>query len=198
MAARIVLRTAVKLVTAGLLIPLPLLRAEDTRVNPKDGLTYVRIPAGSYVMGCAPSDKECYEWESKPTEVQIAKEFWIGRTEVPQKAYQFVMGRNPSRRKGPNRPVDQVSWKDAVAYCRAVGMRLPSEAEWEYAARGGVSEPRYGDIALIAWFDGNAADQSHEVAKKAPNSFGLYDMLGNLWEWVQDSYGDRGDKRLLR
>jgi formylglycine-generating enzyme required for sulfatase activity len=75
-------------------------------------------------------------------------------------------------------------------------MRLPTEAEWEYAARAGSREPRYGPLDRIAWFDTNSGDQTHDVRQKAPNAFGLYDMLGNVWEWVEDSWGTQGAKLL--
>ena len=169
-----------------------------TKKNTHDGLIYVWIPAGTYVMGCSPSDGKCFTWELPPREVRVAKGFWIGQTEVTQKAYLAVVGSDPSRYHGPNRPVDQVSWNAARAYCEAIGMRLPTEAEWEYAARGGTSGPRYDSLESIAWFDGNSGDQTHAVAQKKPNRYGLYDMLGNMWEWVQDSYGANGEKRILR
>jgi formylglycine-generating enzyme required for sulfatase activity len=77
-------------------------------------------------------------------------------------------------------------------------MRLPTEVEWEYAARGGNPESRYGELSQIAWFDGNSDDRTHEVGRKKPNSYGLFDVLGNVWEWVSDSYGPDPAKRILR
>ncbi|MBY0373185.1 MAG: formylglycine-generating enzyme family protein [Bryobacteraceae bacterium] len=156
------------------------------------------VPAGAYVMGCSSLDSECFAWEKSPKEIRITRGFWIGQTEVTQRAYQRVMGSNPSRYQGLDRPVDQVSWHGARNYCRSVGMRLPTESEWEYAARGGDHGPRFGPLEAIAWFDGNSRDQTHTVAQKRPNKFGLYDTLGNVWEWVQDSYGESGEKRILR
>ena len=169
-----------------------------TRRNTRDGLIYVWIAAGTFVMGCSPSDKECFNWEMPPREVRIPKGFWIGQTEVTQKAYLAVAGKNPSLYPGLNRPVDRISWHAAEAYCKTIGMRLPTEVEWEYAARGGTAGPRYDAVDLIAWFDGNSGDHTHDVGQKQMNAFGLYDMLGNVWEWVQDSYGPDPKQRILR
>ena len=167
-----------------------------TKVNPKDGLTYVWIPSGSYLFGCSAGDQECFAWEKHPVRVSVHG-FWIGQTEVTQEAYEKVTGRNPSLYQGAHRPVDRVGWNNAQKYCESVGMRLPTEKEWEYAARGGTSSPRYGPLNDIAWYDGNSADQTHPVAQKLPNAYGLYDTLGNVWEWVQDTYeSERGEKML--
>ena len=124
--------------------------------------------------------------------------FWIAQTETTQLAFERVMGTNPSLYRGPHRPVDRVSWNDANRFCQSVGMRLPTEVEWEYAARGGSVGPRYGELEQIAWFDGNSHDLTHDVATKLPNAYGLYDMLGNVWEWVQDSYEVESRKKILR
>jgi formylglycine-generating enzyme required for sulfatase activity len=87
-----------------------------------------------------------------------------------------------------NMPITNVIWDDATAYCGWMGGRLPTEAEWEYAARGGSTETRYGNLDDIAWYNQNSGNQTHDVAQKPPNGFGLYDMLGNVWEWVNDWY----------
>ena len=86
------------------------------------------------------------------------------------------------------KPILGVSWDDAQAYCVWAGGRLPSEAEWEYAARGGSTRARYGNLDQIAWYDGNSGNQVHVVAQKRANGFGLYDTLGNAWELVNDWY----------
>ena len=149
-------------------------------------------------MGCSAGDRECFRWELTPRMLRLRNGFWVGQTEVTQKAYRTAMGTNPSRYRGPRLPVDQVSWFNARAYCEATGMRLPTEAEWEYAARGGSARPRYGSLDSIAWHDGNSGDRTHAVAQKKPNGFGLYDTLGNLWEWVEDTYEADPAKRMLR
>ncbi len=160
----------------------------DTKVNPKDGLTYVWIPPGTFQMGCFPGDAECMPSESPAHTVTLTKGFWMGQTEVTQAAYQRVMGTNPSSFHGERLPVESVTWDDANGYCRAVGMRLPTEAEWEHAARAGSTAPRYGDLDAIAWYKGNSRKQTHEVGQKQPNAWQLYDMLGNVWELVADWY----------
>jgi|SRR5579871_1483507 len=175
----------------------PALTAQ-TKQNPKDDLTYVWIHAGVFAMGCSQGDAECYGWEDAPHEVPIGKGFWIGQTEVTQAAYAKVLGKNPSLYKGPKLPVERLSWFDARGYCEAVGMRLPTEAEWEYAARGGTAGGRYNAVDLIAWYDRNSQDRTHPVARKKPNVFGLYDMLGNVWEWVENSYAADARQRILR
>ena len=161
------------------------------RENPKDGLTYVWIPAGKFTMGCSPGDT-CSADEKPGHEVEITKGFWLSRTETTQAAYQKVTGKNPSHFKGDDLPVEQVSWDEAVAYCRGIGGRLPTEAEWEYAARGGTKGAQYGDLEAIAWYGGNSDSKTHPVGKnKQENAFGLYDMLGNVWEWTADWYGEK-------
>ena len=157
------------------------------RENPKDGLKYVYIPPGKFTMGCSPGDDECYAGEKPPHEVTITKNFWLGQTPVTQEAYQRIIGNNPSGFKGTRLPVENVTWNQAKSHCEAVGMRLPTEAEWEYAARAGSTGARYGNLDAIAWYDGNSGS-THEVAQKQPNALGLHDMLGNVWEWVEGEW----------
>ena len=155
-----------------------------TKVNPKDALTYVWIPPGQFKTGCSAADEGCDEDET-PHEVTIAKGFWIGQTPVTQAAYKHVSGENPSffhHSDSDQLPAERVRWIGADACCKAVGMRLPTEAEYEYAARANSPEPRYGDLDAIAWYKGNSNGRTHEVATKLPNAWHLYDMLGNVWE----------------
>ena len=161
----------------------------EVRVNPRDGLKYVRIPPGSFRMGSSAGDNECQPDEQPSHEVTITRAFWLGTTEVTQAAYSALMQSNPSLRKGPNHPVEYVSWKTASVYCSAAGLRLPTEAEWEYAARAGTEQAYYGVPAQIAWFDNGAGGNVHDVGLKQPNRWGLYDMLGNVAEYVSDWYG---------
>ena len=161
-----------------------------TRVNSRDRLTYVWIEPGTFHMGCSPGDGDCRKDEMPAHSVTITRGFWMGQTAVTQAAYQRVKGSNPSSLKGDQRPVVDVNWYDAVAYCSAVGMRLPTEAEWEYAARAGSSASRYGDLDLVAWWGGNSGNQLHDVAQKQPNGWGLFDMLGNVWQWTADWYSE--------
>jgi len=160
----------------------------DVKVNPKDNLPYVWIPPGTFTMGCSPGDGECYDDEKPAHQVTLTRGFWIGQTEVTQEAYERVIGKNPSHFRGDKLPVENVNWNEARAYCNAVGMRLPTEAEWEYAARGGNASARYGSLDAVAWYSGNSGSKTHEVGQKEKNAYGLYDMLGNVWEWTADWY----------
>jgi formylglycine-generating enzyme required for sulfatase activity len=148
-------------------------------------------------MGCSAGDGECYENEKPGRDVVIPNGFWMQESEVTQGAYERVIGSNPSSFKGSNRPVEQVSWYEAKTYCERVELRLPTEAEWEYAARGGTAGARYGKLEAVAWYGGNSGNQTHEVKGKDPNAHGLYDMWGNVSEWTASDY-DVGQSKTLR
>jgi formylglycine-generating enzyme required for sulfatase activity len=156
---------------------------------------FVNIPAGNFMMGCSPEDPDCNADEKPSHPVSITRSFEMGKYQVTQAEYEAVTNINPSYSKGPTLPVEGVSWEDAQKFCEAVNRkgdgyryRLPTEAEWEYAARAGNSACRYGPLAEVAWSRDNSSGKSHPVGEKKPNAFGLYDVLGNVWEWVQDWY----------
>lgn len=164
--------------------------------NERDGLDYVWIPPGKFVMGCSSEDKEC-ESDETPHEVEITRGFWLGKTEVTQAAWTKVMGSNSSRFKGDQLPVENVSWEDASAYCAKIGMRLPTEAQWEYAARGGIAWASYSVLPAVAWHQGNSGAKTHLVGQMLANRFGLHDMLGNVREWVADWYAEYPGGRVV-
>jgi len=156
------------------------------RVNPVDGLGYVFISPGAFMMGCP---RDCDPREQPSHAEQVAEGFWLTQTKVTQAAWvRVVKGDNPSRSIGDQLPVENVSWFQARDYCTTVGGRLPSEKEWEYAARAGVAGPSYGPPDDIAWHDDNSGGTTHPVGLKQPNAFGLYDMLGNAFEWTSDDF----------
>ncbi len=168
------------------------LTAQKIMVNPLDGLSYVAIGSGSFTMGCSPGDLLCPASEKPAHQVTLTKGFWMGVTAVTQEAYLWVIGTRPSGFKGgPNLPVETVNWTEAQDYCSAVGMRLPTEAEWEYAARAGTTGATYGQIDAIAWHYKNSGKKTHDVGQKQPNAWGLYDMLGNVTQWTGDWYTDK-------
>jgi formylglycine-generating enzyme required for sulfatase activity len=171
----------------------PPLTGVETQVNPKDGLTYVWIPPGKFMMGCSPDDSERGSDEKPPHEVTITRGFWMGQTPVTEAAYaRFAKAAGKSAASAnPDLPVVNVSWEDAQGYCQWAGLRLPTEAEWEYTARAGTTGSRYGILLDIAWYQGNSEGKLHPVRGKQPNAWGLYDMLGNVWEWVADWYEEK-------
>jgi formylglycine-generating enzyme required for sulfatase activity len=186
-------------VTAAAMLTQPAQKAAHfTRLNARDGLTYVRIEPGTYWTGCLPEDTNCIGWERRRAEIKIAEGFWIGQTEVTQAAYHRVIGANPSLYQGDDLPVERVGWADAVSYCSSIGMRLPTESEWEYAAYGGTAQLPADSLSNIAWYDPNSGDKTHPVAQKLPNGYGLYDMLGNVMEWVSDTGANPEANHLLK
>jgi formylglycine-generating enzyme required for sulfatase activity len=178
--------------------------AGDVPVSPRSvaanaqGMEFVSIPAGKFMMGCSAGDSQCYGDENPRHEVTISRSFELGKYEVTQGQWVKVMGNNPSSFKGDDRlPVEQISWNDAQGFVMKLNTlndgyryRLPTEAEWEYAARGGADGPYYGNLDAIAWYDSNSGSKTHPVGQKQPNGYGLYDMLGNVWEWCSDWYGE--------
>ena len=152
------------------------------------------LPGGAFMMGCSPGDALCQN-DERPRHRVMLSAFRIDRTEVTDDQYRRCVTagaceepavRGP-RRDQPGLPVVGVRWTQAAAYCRWRGMRLPTEAEWEFAARAGNSAPG-GALEDIAWFHDNAERRVHPVARKRPNAWGLYDLLGNVAEWCADGY----------
>jgi len=202
--------------------PAPAGAPGQTRVNSLDQSTFAWLPAGKFRMGCSEADAQCTPEERPAHEVTLTRGFWMQTTEVTAGAYsKFAEAtQRPMPLEAPKfnanwaqakLPMVRVTREDAQAYCRWSGGRLPTEAQWEYAARGGNGAARYGELDDIAWYGDNAgkerintekiaqeqrgsfnvllernANQPHAVATKKPNIYGLFDMLGNVWEWTAD------------
>ncbi|MEN9635864.1 MAG: hypothetical protein RL077_4268, partial [Verrucomicrobiota bacterium] len=162
----------------------------------------VRIPPGSFVMG---SPRGGGDDERPVTRVTLTTAFSLGKTQVTQRSWVAVMGSNPSAFKGESLPVENVSWDDAMEFCRKLTTlersagslpsgyvyTLPTEAQWEYACRAGTTGDYAGDLKAMAWFAENAGGTTHAVATKQANAWGLHDMHGNVWEWCADWYADK-------
>jgi formylglycine-generating enzyme required for sulfatase activity len=176
----------------------------------------VLVAGGTFRMGRNNGDDD-----EKPVHTVTVESFYMGKYEVTQKEWIEIMGSNPSSYWGDTLPVEQVSWYEAVEYCnklslreglvpaysgsgdgitcdfKASGYRLPTEAEWEYAAKGGRDAPVFkyaggNGVDAVAWYNGNSEERTHPVGTKQPNNLGLYDMSGNVWEWCWDWFGDYG------
>ncbi len=166
------------------------------------GMEFVLIPNGEFMMGSPSGERGTDGDESPVHKVTIGEPFYLGKYEVTQEQWQKVMGNNPSYFKGDSLPVERVSWEEAQEFIKKLNemeksdkYRLPSEAEWEYACQAGNSA-RYSfgyDVSSLgeyAWYDENSGDKTQPVGQKNPNLWGLYDMHGNVWEWVQDGWHD--------
>jgi formylglycine-generating enzyme required for sulfatase activity len=172
----------------------------------------VLIPPGTFQMGCSASGAYACNSDENPVHtVTLTNAFYMGRYEVTQAQWQARMGSNPSWFQSassqvpadqvPNRPVEQVSWNTVQGFLAQTGMRLPTEAEREYAYRAGTTTAFHGytgnlsgtnddtSVGNIAWYGTNSNDQTRPVGGKLANGYGLYDMSGNVWEWVNDWYG---------
>jgi TonB family protein len=168
------------------------------------------IPPGQLTVGSRDSE-EARSLDEYTHEVQISRGVFFAETECTQAQWESAMQSNPSDFKGADRPVEQVSWIDAMEFCRKLTAkhradgrlpegwewRLPSEAEWEYAARAGTTSPRHGELDAVAWFQGNSKNQTHLVKQKSANAWGLHDTLGNVWEWCGDWYDQYPVERVI-
>jgi len=187
--------------------------------NPKIGLELLYVPGGNFLMGSTATGVE------QKHEVELSA-YWIGRTEVTVRQWRLVMDKLPPpddqgrdrNTTGEDHPVTWTTWDEARQFCQRMSLRLPTEAEWEYAARAGATTAySFADVdaELIrhAWFKANAGGKPHPVGQRKPNAWGLYDMHGNVWEWCNDFYKvdyyaaapaqdpkgpDSGDKKVLR
>lgn len=170
---------------------------------------FVSIPAGEFIMGesrkikfekkCCDDDKRNFNNNERPAhKVVISQVFEMGKYEVTQKQWETVMGNNPSYFKGSGRlPIEFVSWEEVQHFISVLNSRsniyiyrLPTEAEWEYAARAGSSGDYAGYLEEMAWYGKNSGNKTHVVGTKQPNAWGLYDMYGNVYEWCSDWYGN--------
>jgi len=183
----------------------------QTRLIESIGMELILIPAGTFMMGTsreqldaiAGGNKGYRDWIENETphhQVETSRPFYLGKYPVTQRQWERVMGSHPSHFKGDNLPVESVSWEDAQAFMKKLNeregvdlYRLPTEAEWEYACRAGSTGlysfgEEVSQLGEYAWYDKNSDGETHPVGEKSPNAWGLYDMHGNVWEWVQDWY----------
>lgn len=192
--------------------------AEDLDLGGGISIRLAPVPAGTFQMGSPKGSPGAAFNESDRLKkddyyqhpVTLTRNFLLGATEITQAQYRAVTGQNPSVFKGDDRPVDNVSWEDAVKFCELLSaktgktVRLPTEAEWEYACRAGTTtryyfgeDPDLATLAEHAWYEANSGRQTQPAGKKKPNAWGLHDMGGNVWEWCSDRFnGPYEDKAI--
>ena len=175
-------------------------QGQDTTFSNSIGMEFVLIPSGSFIMGANPTVEKGFSNERPQHKVAISKPFYLGKYEVTQEQWMVVMGSNPSKFQGRTHPVEQVSWDETQEFIKRLNAkeghsryRLPTEAEWEYAARAGSSSAYFfgndkNALSEHAWYNSNSGGTTHPVGQKQPNAWGLYDVYGNVWEWVADWY----------
>lgn len=170
-------------------------RAGETWREPNTGIEFVYIPAGCFDMGL----DDTAEKDELPVHKVCVKAFMLSKYEITQEQYSTVTSLKPSEFAGANNPVEKVSWGDAQMFVREMNrvsgqhLNLPSEAQWEYACRAGGQHSSYcgqGFLTKLAWVEGNGDYHTHPVGKKKANAWNLYDMSGNVREWVEDCYSD--------
>jgi len=158
--------------------------------------TLINVKGGTFTMGCTGED--CFSWELPSHQVTLS-DYKISKYPVTQAQWEAIMGSNPSFYKGDSLPVETVNWTEVQDFIKKLNIvtsrnyRLPTEAEWEYACRGGTNSAQYtysgsNNVDEVAWYKENSNSKTHPVGKKTPNKLGIYDMSGNVWEWCSDWY----------
>ncbi len=166
------------------------------------------VKGGCYEMGCGSWSGKCAS-DEKPLHEVCVDDFYIGKYEVTQKQWKELMGKNPSRFKncGDNCPVEGITWDEAWKFIKklnrktGIKFRLPTEAEWEYACRSGGKREKFSggnSVGDVAWYNANAGRKTHPVGQKKPNGLGIYDMSGNVLEWVEDIYNSKAYRKHSR
>ena len=176
--------------------------SDNITIPVKDGISIdmVRVEAGTFTMGATPEMVNSYGYEKPAHQVTLTNDYYIGKYEVTQALWKVVMGNNPSCFKGDNLPVENVCWDDCQKFISKLNsitgknFRLPTEAEWEYAACGGKKSRGYqysgsNNLSDVAWYTDNSGSKTHTVGSKQANELGIYDMSGNVYEWCQDWFG---------
>ncbi len=174
--------------------------AFETFASSSTCMEFLLVPAGEFVMGSPSDEQGRSDYESPTHKVTIKTPFYMGKSPVTQKQWKQIMETDPSHFKGEDLPVEMVSWQEVREFVKRLNAaestdkyRLPSEAEWEYACRAGTQTGYFfGDdesqLNEYAWYAENSGGKTHPIGRNKPNLWGLYDMHGNVWEWVQDKW----------